>query len=469
LSVTTIGALMASIDSTIVILALPEMMAELHADMVEMVWVMMAYLLVSTLFFLTFGRVADMFGRVRMYNLGFVVFTLGSVLCGLAGNAYVLIMFRLVQGIGASLLMVNSVAILTEAFPPEQRGLGIGINSITWATGGVLGPVLGGLILGVGSWRWIFYINLPIGIVGAVWAHLALREVSARDRGEKFDYPGAATFSVGLTALLLFLTLGINAGWSSGCMPVLLSLSLGMFVSFYLLERKVPFPVLDLSLFRARAYNYAVLAATMQSLATFSVNFLIVFYLQTVHGYSPLSAALLLIPFPLVMAVVAPVSGRISDAIGACIPTTLGLFIQSGALLWMTMLVQTTTYTDLSIALALMGLGGGLFYAPNTSSAMSAAPSNRYGIASGALFTLRQSGMVTSYALSLAVAAASLPRDIMLRLFVGTDMNLSPQLTEGFVLGMRNAIYVPAVLCLIAAFLSLQRGGAPHRRDGSGS
>jgi EmrB/QacA subfamily drug resistance transporter len=464
LSVTTIGSLMAALDSTIVILALPDMMQELHADMVSMVWVMMAYLLVSTIFFLTFGRIADMIGRVCLYNLGFVIFTLGSVLCGLAGTAHVLIVFRLLQGIGASLLMVNSVAILTEAFPPEQRGLGIGINSVTWATGGVLGPILGGLILSAATWRWIFFINLPIGLFGTVWAYRALHEISVRTREETFDAPGAAMFSVGLTALLLFLTLGIHFGWTATA--PLLALAAAMFILFYRRERRTPYPVLDLSLFRIRAYNYAVLAATMQSLAIFSVNFLIVFYLIGVHGFSPLAAALLLVPLPLALAVTAPVSGRVSDLIGARIPATLGLLIQSGALLWLTRLVYAAQYSHLVEALLLMGVGGGLFYAPNTSAAMSAAPPHRFGIASGALFTLRQSGMVTSYALSLAVAAASLPREIMLNLFVGTDVRLGSAMTQGFVVGMHNAFYVSTVLCLVAAFLSFRRGKTvPARKE----
>jgi EmrB/QacA subfamily drug resistance transporter len=461
LSVTTIGSLMAALDSTIVVFALPDMMKELHADMVEMVWVMMAYLLISTLFFLTFGRIADMLGRVRMYNLGFVIFTVGSMLCGLAGGATQLILFRLVQGVGASLLMVNSVAILTEAFPPEQRGLGIGINAVTWATGGVFGPILGGLILSITSWRWIFFINLPIGVFGAVWAYRALKEISVRKTGERFDVPGAVTFSIGLTALLLFLTLGIQRGWGSAAMLVLLALSLAMFALFYAVERRVPYPVLDLSLFSARAYNYAVLAATVQSLAIFAVNFLIVFFLIGVRNYSALSAALLLIPLPVMLAVTAPLSGRLSDRIGPRVPTTFGLLIQCGALLWLTTLVYTTSYAELAVALALMGLGGGLFYAPNTSSAMSAAPAHRFGIASGTLFTLRQSGMVTSYALSLAIAAASLPRNIMLQLFVGTNVTLGSAVTREFVRGIHNAFYVSSVLCLIAALLSLERGKTP--------
>lgn len=195
LSVTTLGALMAAIDGTIVILGLPQMMEQLHADLIEMIWVIMGYILVSTVFLLTLGRVADILGRVRMYNLGFVIFTIGSALCGISNSASQLIIFRLVQGFGAAMLMVNSIAILTEVFPNEH-GRALGINAITWAAGGVLGPILGGLILNAGNWRWIFFINVPVGLFGAVWGYLVLKERSERRKGEKFDIPGALAFSL---------------------------------------------------------------------------------------------------------------------------------------------------------------------------------------------------------------------------------------------------------------------------------
>jgi len=184
-----------------------------------MVWVIMAYILISTVFLLTFGRVADMFGRVRMYNLGFVIFTVGSALCGISQNATQLILFRLVQGSGAALMMVNSPAIITEVFPPNERGRALGINGITWALGGIAGPLLGGAILAAASWRWIFYINVPIGIIGTIWGYLALHEMSKPNQSERFDLIGAITFSIGLVALLIALTLGIQYSWTS--LPIL--------------------------------------------------------------------------------------------------------------------------------------------------------------------------------------------------------------------------------------------------------
>ena len=458
LSVTTIGALMASIDSTIVTLALPNKMIELHSDLISMIWVIMAYILVSTVFLLTFGRVADLFGRVRMYNLGFVVFTIGSALCGFSSNVTQLILFRVVQGAGGAMMVVNSAALLTEVFPPNERGRALGINGITWSAGGVIGPVLGGFILSVASWRWIFFINVPIGILGALWAYLALKEVSKPGKSEKFDPIGAISFSVGLVSILLALTSGINLGWFS--LPVLgmFALFLIMLVVFFWWERRASNPVLDFTLFGDRVYNFSVLAAMMQSLAMFAVNFLIIFYLQGVRGYNPLHAALLLIPLPIISSLLAPISGIVADRIGARLPSTLGLIIQALALVWFSQITPTTVYWKIAIALGLMGIGGGMFYSPNTSAAMNSAPKTRLGVASATLATLRQVGMVTSFALTMAVAAASLPQQVMLQLFVGTNVALGSSAEQAFVIGMHSAFHVSLVLCLIAAGISWVRG-----------
>ena len=458
LSVTTIGALMAAIDSTIVILGLPDMMVKLHADLIEMIWVIMGYILVSTVFLLTFGRVADMFGRVRMYNLGFVIFTIGSALCGSSANATELIIFRLVQGSGAAMMVVNSVALITEVFPPNERGKALGINAITFSFGGVAGPVLGGLILTLADWRWIFFINVPVGLFGAIWGYRVLREMSARKQGERFDGLGAFSFSIGLTALLIALTLGIQFSFTS--MPIVLLFGLFLIgLAFFLWwERRASNPVLDLSLFNNRVYNFSVLSAMLQSLALFAVNFLVVFYLQGVLGYDPLKAALLLIPLPVMTSIVAPWGGNVADRIGARIPATIGLLIQGAALVWFTRITPAMPYWQIAIGLGLMGFGGGLFYPPNTSAAMNAAPKDRLGIASGTLATLRQAGMVTSFALSLAVAASSLPRDVMMQLFVGSNVALGSATMLAFVTGMHSTFWVSTILVIIAAGISFVRG-----------
>jgi len=458
LSVTTIGALMAAIDSTIVILGLPDMMVKLHADLISMIWVIMGYILVSTVFLLTFGRVADMFGRVRMYNLGFVIFTVGSALCGFSANATELIIFRLIQGSGAAMMVVNSVALITEVFPANERGKALGLNAITFSFGGVAGPILGGIILTIADWRWIFFINVPVGLIGAIWGYRVLREMSVRKKGERFDGVGAFSFSLGLTALLIALTLGIQYSFTSTPIVVLFCVFLVGLAFFLWWERRAENPVLDLSLFKNRVYNFSVLSAMIQSLGLFAVNFLIVFYLQGVLGYDPLKAALLLIPLPVMVAIVAPFAGNLSDHVGARIPATIGLLIQAAALAWFLRLTPAMPYWQIGIGLGVMGIGGGLFFPPNTSAAMNSAPKNRLGIASGTLATLRQAGMVTSFALSLAVAASSLPRDVMMQLFVGNNVALGSAPMLAFVTGMHSAFLVSMILLFIAAGVSFVRG-----------
>ncbi|MGC1377691.1 MAG: MFS transporter [Anaerolineales bacterium] len=458
LSVTTIGALMAAIDSTIVVLALPDMMVKLHADLIEMIWVIMGYILVSTVFLLTFGRVADMLGRVRMYNLGFVIFTIGSALCGFSGNAAQLIIFRLVQGTGAAMMVVNSVAIITEVFPANERGKALGINAVTFSFGGVAGPILGGLILAVADWRWIFFINVPVGILGALWGYRVLKETGIRKKGESFDIVGAVSFSIGLTALLIALTLGIELSFLSPPIVSLFALFLVGIGFFLWWERRTENPVLDFSLFNNRVYNFSVLSAMIQSLALFAVNFMIIFYLQGVLGYDALKAAFLLIPLPVMTSIVAPFGGMIADRIGARVPATIGLLIQGAALVGFMQLGPATPYWQIALGLGVMGLGGGLFYPPNTSAAMNAAPKNRLGIASATLATLRQAGMVTSFALSLAIAAGSLPRDVMMQLFVGTSVTLGSAPMLAFVTGMHSAFLVSIILVAVAATISFVRG-----------
>ncbi|MFI5274860.1 MAG: DHA2 family efflux MFS transporter permease subunit [Ktedonobacterales bacterium] len=457
LTVTTLGSLMVAIDSTIVILALPNMLQDLHSNLVRMTWVIIAYLLVSTVLLLTFGRMADMFGRVKMYNLGFIVFTAGSVLCGFAPTDSLLIVFRVVQGAGGAMLSANAMAIITEVFPPNERGKAMGYNAVTWGAGSVLGPVLGGVILAAASWRWIFLVNLPIGIAGTLAAYLLLHDIAPTPRGERFDLLGAGLFSVGLVTLLLGLTGGIGAGWLSPGILALFGVALVAFVLFAIRERHISFPMLDLHLFDNRVYAFSAGAAALQSLAVFAVNFLLIFYLQGVRGYSPLTAALLILPMPLLTSIIGPLSGMWADRIGGTIPATLGLLFQAAALAVLALLSPTTPYLVLALALALMGAGSGLFWSPNTSTTMSAAPRNRLGVASATLNTLRNVGMVCSFAVVLAVAAASMPPKIMNAVFLGTVGHLAPAIASDFTAGMSRAFLASIAICIVAIYCSVVR------------
>jgi EmrB/QacA subfamily drug resistance transporter len=457
LAVTTLGSLMVAIDSTIVVLALPNMLQDLHSNMVRMVWVIIGYLLVNTVLLLTFGRMADMFGRVRMYNLGFVIFTAGSVLCGFAQTDTMLIVSRLVQGTGGAMLTANAMAIITEVFPPNERGQAMGINAITWGAGSVLGPVLGGLILAVASWRWIFFVNLPIGIVGTLAAYLLLRESSQRQQGERFDLVGAALGAVGLVFLLLALIDGIGVGWFTASNLPRFAVALVALAAFVIWERRTAFPMLDLHLFENRQYAFSVAAAALQSLAIFAVNFLLIFYLQGVRGYTPIQAALLILPMPLVSAIVGPLGGRWADKIGGTLPATLGLATQSVSLVLLALLGPTTPYPLIALGLTVMGVGSGLFWSPNTSTTMSAAPRARLGIASGMLNTMRNVGMIFSFAIAMTVAAASMPPATMNEVFLGTIGRLSTSISQAFCAGMSHAFLASVAICVVGIVFSAVR------------
>lgn len=460
LSVTTVGSFMAALDSTVVILALPNMLQDLHSDLVRMTWIILSYLLVSTVLQLSFGRMADMFGRVRLYNLGFVIFTIGSVLCGLSPTDTFLIGARILQGVGGAMLTANSMAIITEAFPAGQRGQAMGINAITWGLGSVLGPVLGGVILAFTSWRWIFLINLPVGIIGTLAAFLLLHDIAPNPRGERFDIPGALLFCAGLVTLLLGIMGSIGAGWLSPPVLIYAGIALVSFVSFSIWERRATYPMLDLRLFSNRRYTFSVLAATFQSLALFAVNFLIVFWLQGVRGFSPLTAAFLILPLPILTSIIGPLGGRWADRdrLKGTTPATVGLIVQVAALVVLIFLTPDTPYIWLAIALSLMGLGGAFFWSPNTSSAMGTAPRNRLGVASATLNTMRNFGMVCSFAVALSVAAASMPPQLVSAVFLGTIKgHLPPTYANAFTNGMSHAFIVSIVISLAAIVFSVVR------------
>jgi len=458
LAITTVGVLMVSIDTTVVILALPPIINELHTNVVIAIWVIMSYIFVTTVLLLALGRVADLYGRVRLYNWGFAIFTFGSVLCGVSQTDWQLIGARVIQGMGGALMLVNSWAIITDAFPPNQRGTAMGINAMVFGVGGVLGPVLGGFILSIATWRWVFFINIPIGILGTYLSYHYLKETSQPRPGERLDLLGAAAFSISLFALLLMMMVGLQTGWFTTVPLVLGGVFLILLLFFIFWERRVPYPALDLELFKNRVFVFSVLAAMIQSLAIFAVQFLIVFYLQVVRSDTPLRAAILLLPMPVALAVVGPIGGRISDKIGARWPATIGLLLQAGGVFWLSRITVGSPYEFIAIGLVMVGIGGGLFFAPNTSAVMTTSRPENRGVAAATLSTLRNVGTVTSFALTLAVAAGSIPRATMLQLFVGSTLHLEMALKASFVFGLRAALHVSAGICLLAALMSFVRG-----------
>lgn len=462
LSATSVGAMMAAVDSTIVILALFPIATDLHSDFVTIVWVIIAYIMMSTALVLSLGRIADMYGRKKMYNLGFIIFTLGSALSGAAPNGLSLVLFRGVQGIGAALLIANSFAIISEAFPANERGRAFGINAIVWGSGSVLGIVLGGVIIAFTSWRLIFLINVPIGIFGTLWAYRVLRETKAQEgrKVETFDVPAAVSFTMGLVLLLVGVTWGLLKGWGDAVTIASLAISPFIFVFFIIWEARFSRqPIIDFSMFKNRVFSYSILAAFLQSIAIFSLNFLLLFYFEGIYGLSILTASYLIIPMAVMVSITGPFAGALSDRIGARILASVGLAIQAAVLFMLSQLTPSTPLLLVAASEALYGVGGGLFWPANTSAIMSAMPSHRYGVGSGVMNTFRNTGMVLSFAMSLLAATSVIPAEYVSRLFTGSiNGKLPSTLAVHYLAGQGFAFELSAILLALAAILSMLRG-----------
>ena len=465
LLVVMLGVMLTSIDTTIVVLALPVMKADLHADLLQMVWVIMAYLLVLTILATQVGRLGDLFGRVRMYNLGFAIFTLGSVFCGFAQTGPQLIAFRVLQALGGALVSANSGAIIADTVPAARRGWAYGLTGIGWNIGAVLGILLGGLLITFVNWRAIFFINLPIGLLALFLGLrvLGLRVLQERSPrlAERLDLLGMALLGAGLFLALQGLTDMTGTGWTAATGGKLLAGGV-LIAGFLLWERFAPAPLLDLRLLRQRVLAASVLAAFFQALGSFAVLFLVIMYLQGVRALSPLASSLLLVPGYTLSGVLSPWSGRLADRFGARVPASLGLALQAVGVLLYAQLTVVSPLWQVVLAAIINGLGAALFFPANSSAVMANAPASAYGVASGLLRTLANIGMVCSFAVALLVAAAAISRQAAFAIFLGTSQ-LTVLLAHAFVTGMHAALLLSIGLLGIALLLSLLRGHEVRR------
>jgi len=420
---TTIGAFMAVLDSNIVLIALPTITADLHASPFEAVWIIMGYVLVTASLLMSFGRLSDIFGRVRLYDTGFALFTVGSALCSIAPSGITLVLFRLLQGSGGALIFSNAAAILTDVFPATERGRALGLNQVAGVIGSVLGLALGGILAGSPlGWRSIFWINIPVGAFATLWAYFKLKETSERRRDEKLDPVGNLLFSGGLTVFLVGLMLGALLGWAPAYFG-LMAAGLAMVGAFVYAETRVGFPMMDLSLFRIREFAAGMASNLLASMSRGGVSLVLVFYLQGVLLLDAFTAGLWLIPFSVAFVTLGPLSGYLSDRFGSRGFATAGLLITSVALFWFGLAplpLQNASYNQLLPPMLLAGAGGGLFVAPNVASIMNATPAPRRGIASGMSSTLVNTGFLLSLGLAFAVMAASVPTSVLQAIFSGS-------------------------------------------------
>jgi MFS family permease len=469
---TTAAQFMAALDGSIVIIALPAIFRGIHLDPLSagnisyLLWMIMGYRLVQAVLVVNLGRLGDMFGRVRMYNQGFVIFTLASVLLSFdpfqgTHGAMWLIGWRLLQAVGGSMLMANSAAILTDAFPPERRGFALGTNQIAALAGMFIGLVLGGILV-VWDWRAIFWINVPVGIFGTAWAYLQLRDSGERHRG-KVDWWGNVTFALGLGLILVGCTYGIqpyhgnSMGWES---PVVLAELIGgmvLLVAFVLIEMKVPEPMFRIGLFKNRAFTFGSVAGLLVAIARGGIQFMLIIWLQGIwlplHGYSfaqtPLWAGIFMLPMTAGFLVSGPTSGILSDRFGSRGIASAGMAVFAASFIGLMLLPVNFSYWEFAILMALNGIGSGMFAAPNSSSIMGAVPARDRGVASGMRATFQNSGTAVSIGIVFTLMIA------------GLSGTLPASLGNGLVhLGVRPALAhqvatLPPVASLFASVLGV--------------
>lgn len=394
---------MTALDTSVVNTILPVIGRNFNQPITKVEWIITIYLLVLSGLLLSFGRLGDIRGHKTIYISGFGIFMVGSLFSGSAPNVTLLIVFRGLQALGAAMLAANSPAILTKSFPSEQRGQALGLQATMTYLGLTVGPSLGGWLASIFSWRVVFYINLPVGLA-AIW--LSMHYISSdtnQRRTEQFDYFGAITFMLGLGSLLLGLNQGEEWGWSSIPILVLLSSAVILLSLFIYIEGHIKHPMLDLSLFKQLPFSMTTASAVINYIGVFTSIFLMPYYLIQGRGFSAAQAGLILTAQPIVMALIAPISGTLSDRIGTRIPAVFGMAVLSTGLYFLSRLTAQSSIESMMIALAIIGLGTGAFISPNNSALMGSAPKSRQGIAAGILATARNFGMVLGVGIAGAI------------------------------------------------------------------
>ena len=460
LAVTSIGALLASLTSGTLIIALPDILRDLQTSLFALLWIVIGYTLVATVLVMNAGTIADQIGRARSYTLGFAVFTLASIGCALAPTDLLLIGGRVLQGVGGALLMANSAALVTDAFPRRELGRALGINAMIIGVGQVLGPILGGWLTSFG-WRTVFWFNVPIGIVGTIAAGAWLVEQVRPQGRRRFDVPGTVLCIAGLTGLTAALGFGGIYGWSTwwiigGFVTFLVALP-----AFVMVERRRDDPLLDLGLFRNRLFALGNLTSLLNGIARNGVLFLLVFYLQGVRGFDPVTAGILLAPLAVGLLVLSPISGAIADRSGSRTLATAGMIVTGVGLAGLALTISVDTpIWQLALWQLIVGAGSGLFASPNTSAVMGAVPAEKRGMGAGARMMLTQVGFMISIALALGIVTSVVNPEVLLAVFSGAQTGAAGIDLEPFIHALQVAFAVGFVFSMIGAVVSSMRGAS---------
>ncbi len=437
-----IGIFMATLDGSIVNVALPTLTEYFKTDITTIEWVIMAYLLTITSLLLSLGRISDMVGRKPVFAGGLALFTVGSGLCAISATEGQLIFYRVIQGIGAAMLMATGIAIITHAFPPKERGKAMGLIGTVVAIGSMTGPIAGGILIERIGWQSIFYINIPVGIIGTFIA-LTVLKTDEKIKGQTFDIPGAVTLFISLTSLLMALSEGQEKGWSSILIISLFILSAVFFIIFIKVENKAMQPMMELRHFRNKLFAAANISGLISFIAMFSTILLMPFFLQNELGYSPQDVGIVFLAVPLVMSVASPISGWLSDRTDSFLLSSVGIGIASISIFSLSYMSSSSSFIDVTSRLAVLGLGLGLFQAPNNSIIMGSLPKEQLGVAAGSLGTMRNMGMVIGIAISGAVYSNRYAY------YGGNESSFLPAFQDAYI--------VSAIICGMAVLTSLVR------------
>ena len=448
--------LLATINSGTLIIALPDLERSLHTSLLELVWVILVYMIASTVLVLSAGRLSDQFGRKKAYIGGFILFAVASFGAGFATSGTELILWRILQGVGGSFLFANAAAIVTDAFPRNQLGLAMGTNTMVAAVGLVIGPVLGGALVAI-SWHWVFWFNVPFALLGSAWAWLVLRELSGASEDRRFDALGTITFLIGLTGLVLGVSKGGISGWTEPLVIGSLAAAAVFLPAFVLIESRTRAPMLDLSIFQNRLFSAAAAAAFINGLSRFALMFVFVFYFQGVQGNSPILAGVKLAPLAVGMLISSPLAGIWADRRGSRMMAVMGMVVSAVGLALMTTLQRDTGYLPAGAYMFIVGIGSGMFNSPNTAAMMGTVPVHRRGIAAGARVLVQNTGAVLSIAFVLAVVTSSVPTNVLFSIFSGLANHISTAQLDPFISNMHTALWCLSGISLLGAFVAAAR------------
>ena len=442
---------MSALDGSIVNVALPKMAKALNVTTSSIQLVATSYLIVIAGTVLIFGRLGDMLGKSKMFKFGLGLFTFGSLLCGITSSFPILIIARIVQAIGAAGTMANNQGIITEIFPPNERGKALGLLGTSVALGSLVGPGLGGLIVGASSWEFIFLINVPIGLVASFYALKLLPKGHKTVQG-KMDAIGATLFMFTIVPLFVALSEGLNRGFTDPIILLGFAVAIISFIAFILVEKKRENPLLQLQIFSNKLFSLSIFCGFITFVAIFCNNIILPFYLQDVMNYTPQHTGLILMVYPLILAVAAPISGDLSDKIGSEVLTFIGLVLISLGLILMSILNVDSTVLTMIIFIAIMSIGMGLFQSPNNSLIMSTVPRDKLGIAGSVNALVRNLGMVCGIALATTLLYSMMSSKIGYRV---TDFVVGRN--DAFIYGMRIVYIAAGIISFVGAILTLLR------------